>query len=113
LKGEVMGYRPEITDCEDSELCFYGTKLFGYFNASKLESCQYLFSIGKVKDPNSWYYEHPNEMVLTAEQFKTFIELYEKDYNRIYAPYTMSEHSDYWMIRAMLERDTCKHLEWF
>lgn len=109
-----MGYRPEFKDTNNQGLCFYGTKLYGYVSdESKLPSCQFLVLIGKV-DPEEiewWGYGFTHEMVLTPEQFRNFMDLYEKDYYD-FRGCSLSEYPDYSIIQKLKESENDKHIEW-
>lgn len=82
-----MGYRLEVKCVDHPELSFYGTKLYGYLEESCIEckllkSAQYLLSLGKVEDEDEyWGYGADHETRLTAEETRTFLELYAEDMN--------------------------------
>lgn len=107
-----MGYRPEFKDMENPDLCFYGTKLYGYTDESALSSFQYLLSIRKVERDTIWDYGSPNEMTLTAEQFRKFMQLYEKDFDERSEYLNLCEYHDYNIIRALMQTESDKHIEW-
>ena len=109
-----MGYRPEFKDTENPDLCFYGTKLYGYVNEKELSSYQYLLSIEKVTSDDIWDYAFPHEMVLTAEQFRVFMKLYEKDFDKEAGfEGCLAAYADYKNIEELLKTDSDKHIEWF
>lgn len=77
-----MGYRIDITDVV-TKTNYYGTKHYGYAKCGdehQLESFKYLVSIGKMKGDEYFEYGCENACVLNAEQFRRFIELYNKEY---------------------------------
>lgn len=82
-----MGYRLDVTDLGNNNN-YYGTKHYGYLKEStsgepgerQLESYKYLVSIGKFNGKELFEYGCENPCELTAEQFKKFIELYNKEY---------------------------------
>ena len=108
-----MGYRPEIRDLQNPNLRFYGTKLYGYVSDDlELPSRRYLISIGKVEEGDFWDYPFPHEMTLTAEQFRKFMELYEKDFDEYGEFGKLSEYHDYNVIQELLKSESDKHIEW-
>ena len=108
-----MGYRPEIKDLQNPDLRFYGTKLYGYVRDDlELPSRRYLISIGKVKDDDVWDYTFSHEMILTAEQFRKFMELYENDFDEYGKFGKLSEYHDYNVIQELLKSESDKHIEW-
>ena len=87
-----MGYRLQIIELTDSgdEKSIYASKLFGYVDdESELSSYKYLkvnhilereFDEESIKNDNCfWGYGIEPEFILTAEQFRTFMKLYEED----------------------------------
>lgn len=107
-----MGYRPEIQDLGNYDLCFYGTKLYGYVKEAELPSYQYLISIGKVGKDDVWGYGFTHEMMLTADQFREFMARYEKDFDEISGFGPLSDYHDYDIIQKMLKSKSDKHLIW-
>lgn len=109
-----MGYRPEIKDLRNPDLCFYGTKLYGYVaDESELPSYQYLIQIGKLThEDDYWGYGFTHEMTLTAEEFRKFMELYEQDFDEFGGFGKLSEYHDYNIIQELLESGSDKHIEW-
>ena len=71
-----MGYRLCI---EDGVKKFYGTKLYGYTDHKDFLSYKYLLEIGKADGTEFYDYCCENEVVLSAEEFKKFIALYNFD----------------------------------
>lgn len=92
-----MGYRLDVTQVGGT-LSYYGTKLFGYEEANKLESAKWFVKYMKaqweididleVDDP--WCYNASLDTVMYIKDFKYFIKLYNKDYNK-YCPYPHEE----------------------
>lgn len=78
-----MGYRLTISCpdlCESPEL----GKFYGYVKHDDLKSIKYLVDNHLVPDddPDIFYYqEYGPDIVLTAEQFREFIDLYQEDVN--------------------------------
>lgn len=109
-----MGYRIDIRDTKNPNLRFYGTKLYGYVHdESKLLSCQYLISIGKINDDVFiWDYPFPHEITLTAEEFREFMQLYEKDFDGFGKYGTLSEYPDYSVIQELMKTDSDKFIDW-
>lgn len=109
-----MGYRPHITD-GTTEYC--GTKLYGYVKDEKnLESYIYLCSIGKFKGNELFIGYEPNEITLTAEEFRIFINLYEHDYfvrwgkpNPYVFPHHITQEKD---IQKLMESKENKTIYW-
>lgn len=107
-----MGYRLNVLDAQHPELEFYGTKLYGYVaDETKLPSCKYLISLGKVDDDTIWDYSCENETQLTAKEFKTFFSLYEEDFFA-QMHIRLKDYYDYWKIERMYETDSDKILTW-
>lgn len=83
-----MGYRLEIsasisTDC--------GGKLFGYISEEDLHTCESWKWLKEhhyidEKDENLWDYGFDHHILMNRDEFKEFIALYIKDYNRL-SPY--------------------------
>lgn len=107
-----MGYRPEFKDLQNPDLLFYGTKLYGYVDESKLQSYKYLLSIGKAEEDDLWDYPFEHEMILTAEQFRKFVDLYEKDFDRYGKFGPLSNYHDYSIIQKLKATESDKHIEW-
>lgn len=75
-----MGYRLNISkDKEDNETLFYGTKLYGYCDHTKLLSYNYLVQIGKFEGDEFFCYGATNDIELNLEEFKIFCILYDYD----------------------------------
>lgn len=106
-----MGYRLEVTDGVNG---FYGYKHYGYVSDSQdydtgdtlkhLKSYQYLQSIGKLDGDEIWDYGCSNRMVLTAEEFRIFMEYYIEEVGA-----TMIEAS----LSALINSSRDKTLEWW
>ncbi len=107
-----MGYRPDIIDVENPMLRFYGTKLYGYVDTSDLPSCNYLKFLGKIDNDEEWLGGCGPDITLTAKEFRTFMELYEKDFDQ-YGKYgKLSEYHDYDIIQKLKATESDKHIEW-
>jgi hypothetical protein len=107
-----MGYRPDIMDTKRPELRFYDTKLYGYVDHEQLSSFKYLLSIGKVDEDVIWDYSWQNEMILTAEEFRKFMPLYEKEFDELMSFGKLKDYYDYNIIQELLKTDNDKHIEW-
>jgi len=84
-----MGYRLEVWQMKYSGDC--GGKLYGYISSEELHKCkswQWLRDNGYLKEgtEDNWDYDDEHRCVLDGEDFKTFIKLYIKDFNK-YSPY--------------------------
>lgn len=111
-----MGYRLDVEDAHGNE--FYGTKLYGY-NALTAEeaaetyaSYRYLQEIGKASEEDFFEYGCDNIKILTASEFKIFIEKYDKDlteYAKYAYPGYMLEQPD---IVKLLSNDDDKKIWW-
>lgn len=83
-----MGYRLETSKLEYAEC---GGKLFGYISEEELHQCkswQWLRNHGYLPEDeeNDWDYGSDHATLLTGTEFKEFITLYVKDYNKL-SPY--------------------------
>lgn len=79
-----MGFRIFIEN-KSHTLAFYGTKHYGYCSVdiAELPSFKYLESIRKVESEDSLTLDagvYFDPIILTAEQFNTFIKLYNEEY---------------------------------
>ena len=76
-----MGYRLNIDKIKNNETfkLFYGTKLFGYCDETKLLSYKYLIQIGKFEGNEIFDYGVTNDIELNYEEFKIFCILYDYD----------------------------------
>ena len=74
----IMGYRLGIIEKKES---YYGTKLFGYEEHSKLESFKYLMELGKVEEDDYFDYSTNQSITLSDTEFREFIKLYNEDLN--------------------------------
>lgn len=80
-----MGYRLNIK-CKD--ISFYGTKHYGYAfeyleDGMKYPSVKYLASIGKTENYDAFLYGLENKITLTAVQFRKWIKLYAKEWEKL------------------------------
>ena len=73
-----MGYRPTII-C--GELRHEFGKFYGYVNLSNLLSIEFLKNNHKINDEEIFNYSLYTEIEFTADEFREFIDLYEKDIN--------------------------------
>lgn len=113
-----MGYRLYCRD-DKNEVC-YG-KLYAYTDCDvdKLASFKYLLDIGKVEEEDAISFECDwnAEITLTAEEYRKFIDLYEKDYEAHsgemyfrkgnYSKYPREKEQE-----ELYQRDTEKIIEW-
>lgn len=74
-----MGYRLNILDCNNHNIEYYGTKLYGYVDTDKLLSYSYLIQIGKFDGDECFDYSCDNNIILDCVEYKIFIELYAHD----------------------------------
>lgn len=79
-----MGYRLSVEMVGESTPKYYGTKLYGYTDQTKLKSYQWLIKeeFLKVNENYIWGYNYHNPILMTAEAFKVFAKLYNEDYNK-------------------------------
>lgn len=76
-----MGYRPTIV-CEEKEIEL--GKFYGYVELEGLESIKWLIEHNKINEDEVDMFNYlPFEPIIhfTAEEFRDFIDLYEKDIN--------------------------------
>ena len=79
-----MGYRLNVEMVGESSPKYYGTKLYGYDDETKLKSYQWLIENGYL-DANEeyvWDYCYDNPILMRAKDFKIFAELYNEDVNK-------------------------------
>lgn len=111
--GDFMGYGLDIRlkDSDNEDFHFYGTKLYGYAKLEPLLSYQYLkSSIGKeAEEKDIWDYEVDHEFVLTADDFQSFIHLYEKDFEKETGIKNLCNNKE---IQNLLNSDEDKVLSW-
>lgn len=119
-----MGYMLNVVDAEHRDVAFYGGKLYGYAPISECLSYAYLEQIGVAamlrkrfdyeqgQDDDMWKYTAENRFILTAEQFRCFIILYQDDYKRVsnikLCQNTVSEYN----LKQLIESDSDKELYW-
>ncbi len=104
-----MGYRLEISKMKHA---YCAGKLYGYTTEEDLKSYKWLLEHEYITGEESWTYGCNPQIVLTAKEFKEFIELYNEDHKKYY------KETDDWFInnKEMQEliNDNCnKVLEWF
>lgn len=92
-----MGYRLEVSELKHKQT--YG-KLYGYCeNEKELKSYKWLEKKGFLKDVgDNWYdyYENP-QIILSPNEFKEFITLYNEDCNNFENNYI--KHPKDWIIK--------------
>lgn len=84
-----MGYRLEVSEVKPRHtIC--GGKLYGYSagqsegdGIEKLKSYQWLKEYGAINGNEFWCYGCSIDVVLSAENFREFFDLYCKDFKRI------------------------------
>lgn len=88
-----MGYLLEVTSVNNPVVMMYGTKLYGYLEDEEFDtlySVHYLIGIGKIKYEERLFYNVwwgcPEEIRLTAQEYRCFIILYIQDYKGSIAP---------------------------
>ena len=105
-----MGYRISIKDGVNS---YYGTKHYGYYDYYKeheFESYKYLLSIGKMDGDELFDYGYYGDIELTPEEFRIFIELYNKEYNEFRSvSHDMMEEPE---IISLYNSDRNKQISW-
>lgn len=74
-----MGYSLLISKVK---CAWSGGKLYGYCNMDKLESLRWLIDNKHVKPEQYWDEGFNPQIVLYKRDYKKFIELYIKDYNK-------------------------------
>ena len=82
-----MGYLLEARSAQNPDLQIYGTKLYGYLDDEEFDtlySLHYLIVIGKIKYEERLFYNVwwgcPEDIRLTAQEFRCFMILYVQDY---------------------------------
>lgn len=106
-----MGYRLNVKDLNDTSLEFYGTKLYGYYKETELESYKYLKSLGKVTEETMWDYCFENKIILTCEEFNIFIKLYAADFKKE-AHINLKDYLDYDILKKIKKTKAKKELTW-
>lgn len=104
-----MGYRLEVSE-EKPTIC--GGKLYGYIedkDLKKLKSYKWLKKEGYVEGGEEWDYGFNPKIVLSAEDFREFFDLYLEDYNKIYGCKVTIEGEEL----ESYNNDEWKILEWF
>lgn len=107
-----MGYRLSVSELKNE---YYGTKHYGYCvkEEQELASYKYLKSIGKVDGDEIFDYCCENPIVLDAEQFRTFIDLYNKEYMSGISwqyPHNILEEEE---IKKLCESSYDKLIRWY
>ena len=103
-----MGYRLEISEIK-YKAC--GGKLYGYEDEKQLKSHDYLVKKGYLDGDEYFSYGFEGNIVLSSEEFKEFIKLYNQEMNEI------SKNKD-WVIKQeemqeLLENNEDKLLQWY
>lgn len=123
-----MGYRLAVYDkphiwisekhkFTESNLLYYGTKLYGYVNGDeelperKLHSFQYLVELGWFNNDEYYFFggcaEYPCQ--LSKEQFKKFIDYYIQDLIENKCTYVEEFKEE---IKPIVELDGDKFIDW-
>lgn len=107
-----MGYSMNVTEIDSprNDLDWYGAKLFGYYKNDVLDSMQYLISLGKVDDDAIWDYGIENEITLTADEFRTFLDLYQADFDREYKKRCETRENCIYVSFSELSNDSLKEM---
>lgn len=104
-----MGYRLEISEIKH-KAC--GGKLYGYTDETNFKSRQYLIDKNylEVDESEYWSYGFNPQIILTAQEFREFINLYNEDWNN------SGKNKDCILndekIKELMENDNNKLLEW-
>lgn len=104
-----MGYRMSVNDGVNN---FYGTKLYGYTDHTDFLSYKYLLEIGKADGSEFYDYCCENEVVLSAEEFKKFIALYNFDLFYSNTGYGTCNVFEYPEIRKLVNTKFDKVISW-
>lgn len=105
-----MGYRLYVVDSE-SNLAYYGTKLYGYVNEKKLKSYKYLESLGFFGNGETFDYGCDNKIELTTEEFREFVKLYDEDIADNFG-YPMGSFLNLEEITKLTASDANKIISW-
>jgi hypothetical protein len=110
-----MGYRIDITSKNNPKLNYYGTKYYGYkfdmiceLEKNEIPSVTYLLELGKFDEDTTFFDCDENEIELTADEFKHFIELYSKEWEKIGKTSLIELPS----IKALIEDTGNKIIKW-
>ena len=113
-----MGYRLEIS--KKAYTGFSGGKLYGYIEEEKLKKCKsfrWLVERGYLEeeDVDTFDYGAEHTTVLTAEEFKEFIELYKEDMKNCYQGSPGWFYEQYYSkeFQELLESHEDKIIEWW
>ena len=107
-RDDTMGYIMNVEEITGTEkkLNWYGSKLFGYFPCENLKSMDYLQLHGKLCHVTLWDYPFDNEMILSAGEFREFLDLYIIDFNREYSQFQKKRKVKCEMFEDLYEYDT-------
>ena len=103
-----MGYRLEISELK-YKAC--GGKLYGYVDETKLKSYKYLLDKGYLYGDEYFNYGFSGDIVLTDEEFKEFVKLYNEDCNDEKMPKDWFINQE--EIKELLESNQDKVLQWW
>lgn len=104
-----MGYRLEVSEAKHT-IC--GGELYGYVDdkdLKKLKSYKWLKKEGYVERGEDWDYGFNPQIILSAEAFREFFDLYLEDYNKIYGCKVTLDDSEL----DSYNNDEDKILEWY
>lgn len=112
-----MGYYLNITD---GKIHIELPKFYGYVDLYGLLSPDYLYDLGKIEATDIFYWSPDGpEFDLDPEQFRTFMDLYQKDIQQYhfssgsiyYSDRDLYKHSP--KLRDLYENNKTKHLDWY
>lgn len=106
-----MGYRLTVYEYPNPDIVFYGTKLYGYFDNDELKSKKFLQSIDPDYDTEASYWEGDPQFLLSASDFRKFIELYSDDWYRMYGC-KIDDYDGWDAVKEILESENPKIIEW-
>lgn len=109
-----MGYRLEMSKIKHSAC---GGKLYGYVDdEKKLKSHQWLLEKGYIDGDECWGYGCNPQIVLSPDEFKEFIKLYNEDVNNFKSFY-IKRQKDLILnsieIKELMDSDCDVLLEWW
>lgn len=106
-----MGYGMEIQECAPS---VYGGKLFGYGDTSTMKSFRFLVDLRKLGEEDAICFECSAEMpiLLNAEQFRTFIKLYDEDLKDLWGDELISTLREIPEVMELMNSRRDKVLHW-
>ena len=104
-----MGYRLEISEIKYKAS---GGKLFGYVDKEELLSHKWLLENGFIEGDEYWNYGCNPQIVLNAEEFREFFNLYAEDLRNLYK-YDINEILLDKNLEELLKSKNDKLLEWW